>query len=82
MLDLDHFKAINDRFGHDAGDQVLMRVAGLLVDQLRTDDVVVRTGGEEFVILMPDTEPNAAAACASGCAPRSGTSRGSGSPPG
>jgi diguanylate cyclase (GGDEF)-like protein len=63
VLDLDHFKTINDRFGHDAGDQVLMRVAALLVDQLRTDDIVVRTGGEEFVILMPGTEANAAAAC-------------------
>jgi diguanylate cyclase (GGDEF)-like protein len=40
-----------------------MRVAALLVDQLRTDDIVVRTGGEEFVILMPGTEANAAAAC-------------------
>jgi diguanylate cyclase (GGDEF)-like protein len=63
VLDLDHFKSINDRFGHDAGDRVLMRVAALLVDQLRTDDVVVRTGGEEFVVLMPGTERNAAAAC-------------------
>jgi diguanylate cyclase (GGDEF)-like protein len=63
VLDLDHFKAINDRFGHDAGDQVLIRVAALLLDQLRQDDVVVRTGGEEFVVLMPGTEPNAALAC-------------------
>jgi diguanylate cyclase (GGDEF)-like protein len=63
VLDLDHFKAINDRFGHGAGDQVLMRVAALLIDQIRTADIVVRTGGEEFVILMPGTEHNAAAAC-------------------
>ena len=63
VLDLDHFKAINDRFGHDAGDRVLIRVAALLLDQLREDDVVVRTGGEEFVVLMPRTEPNAAVAC-------------------
>jgi diguanylate cyclase (GGDEF)-like protein len=63
VLDLDHFKAINDRFGHDAGDRVLIRVAALLRDELREDDVVVRTGGEEFVVLMPRTEPNAALAC-------------------
>jgi diguanylate cyclase (GGDEF)-like protein len=63
VLDLDHFKAINDAHGHDVGDHVLMRVAALLVDGLRARDTVVRTGGEEFVILMPDTEPRAAAAC-------------------
>jgi diguanylate cyclase (GGDEF)-like protein len=63
VLDLDRFKAVNDRHGHDVGDHVLMRVAALLVDGLRARDTVVRTGGEEFVILMPDTEPRAAAAC-------------------
>jgi diguanylate cyclase (GGDEF)-like protein len=64
VVDLDHFKAINDRFGHDVGDRVLMRVATLLLDVVRTSDIVARTGGEEFVILMPFTEPEAAAACA------------------
>jgi diguanylate cyclase (GGDEF)-like protein len=63
VLDLDHFKSINDRFGHDAGDQVLVRVAARLLGALRQADVVVRTGGEEFVVLMPRTGPNAAAAC-------------------
>jgi diguanylate cyclase (GGDEF)-like protein len=63
VLDLDHFKSINDRFGHEAGDRVLVRVAGVLLDELRVSDVVVRTGGEEFVVLMPDTGPRAAAAC-------------------
>jgi diguanylate cyclase (GGDEF)-like protein len=62
VLDLDHFKSINDRFGHDAGDRVLVRVAALLLDGLRQTDVVVRTGGEEFVVLMPFTAANAAAA--------------------
>jgi two-component system, cell cycle response regulator len=62
VLDLDHFKAINDRFGHEAGDQVLMRVAALLLGGVRGQDVVVRTGGE-FVLLMPQTEAGAAAAC-------------------
>ena len=56
MLDLDHFKEVNDRFGHEAGDQVLMRVAALLLGGVRGQDVVVRTGGEEFVLLMPQTE--------------------------
>src|SRR5215217_2674759 len=55
VLDLDHFKSINDRFGHDAGDRVLVRVAALLLGELRQADVVVRTGGEEFVVLMPRT---------------------------
>jgi diguanylate cyclase (GGDEF)-like protein len=63
VLDLDHFKSINDAFGHDIGDRVLVRVAGLLLDELRGDDIVVRTGGEEFVLLMPHTPPSAAAAC-------------------
>jgi diguanylate cyclase (GGDEF)-like protein len=64
VLDLDHFKAINDRFGHDAGDQVLVRVAGLLCEALRASDVVIRSGGEEFLVLMPMTDAAAASACA------------------
>ena len=63
ILDLDHFKSINDRFGHEAGDQVLIRVARLLCDVLRASDTVVRSGGEEFVILMPSTDDGAATAC-------------------
>jgi diguanylate cyclase (GGDEF)-like protein len=61
VLDLDHFKVVNDRFGHQAGDEVLMRVAALLLGEMRGQDVVVRTGGEEFVLLMPQTDANAAA---------------------
>jgi diguanylate cyclase (GGDEF)-like protein len=61
VLDLDHFKLVNDRFGHQAGDEVLMRVAALLLGALRGQDVVVRTGGEEFVLLMPHTDAKAAA---------------------
>lgn len=56
VLDLDHFKSINDGFGHAAGDQVLVRVAGLLLDVLRDTDIVVRSGGEEFLVLMPGTD--------------------------
>jgi diguanylate cyclase (GGDEF)-like protein len=61
VLDLDHFKQVNDRFGHQTGDEVLMRVAALLLGATRDRDVVVRTGGEEFVLLMPHTDANAAA---------------------
>ncbi len=61
VLDLDHFKQVNDRFGHQTGDEVLMRVAALLLGAMRGHDVVVRTGGEEFVLLMPDTDAHAAA---------------------
>jgi diguanylate cyclase (GGDEF)-like protein len=64
VLDLDHFKSVNDRFGHGVGDGVLVRVARLLGDALRSDDVVVRNGGEEFLMLMPSTGLPAGAACA------------------
>jgi diguanylate cyclase (GGDEF)-like protein len=63
VVDLDHFKSINDRFGHDIGDHVLVRVAALLCEVLRQPDIVVRSGGEEFLVLMPATEMNAATAC-------------------
>jgi diguanylate cyclase (GGDEF)-like protein len=62
IVDLDHFKSINDRFGHDVGDQVLVRVAVLLCDVLRQSDIIVRSGGEEFIALMPATELRAATA--------------------
>jgi diguanylate cyclase (GGDEF)-like protein len=52
MMDLDHFKAINDDFGHDAGDAVLRTVGALLNDNLRPYDVAARLGGEEFVFLL------------------------------
>lgn len=63
VVDLDHFKAINDRYGHSTGDQVLVRAAELLCDVLRTADIVVRSGGEEFLALMPLTDAHAAFAC-------------------
>ncbi len=60
MLDLDHFKSINDRFGHPAGDDVLRHVAELMTHAIRQTDQVARFGGEEFVVLLPDTsEANA-----------------------
>jgi two-component system, cell cycle response regulator len=63
IVDLDHFKSVNDEFGHEVGDRVLVRVAALLCDVLRQSDIVVRSGGEEFLLLMPGTEMNAATAC-------------------
>lgn len=55
VVDLDHFKQINDQYGHDLGDQVLKQVARLFVDTLRHSDIVGRFGGEEFILLLPDT---------------------------
>lgn len=55
MIDLDHFKAINDRWGHAIGDQVLTAFAGILKNHMRGVDVVARVGGEEFVMLMTET---------------------------
>lgn len=60
LLDLDHFKQINDRHGHLAGDQVLQEVAGFLKNNLRAYDSMFRYGGEEFLICLPDTVLNEA----------------------
>ncbi len=55
MIDIDHFKVVNDTFGHDVGDVVLQRVAKAAYRQLRTTDLLARYGGEEFIILFPQT---------------------------
>ncbi len=55
MLDIDHFKKINDTFGHDVGDQALIHLASVVKEILRPMDAVARYGGEEFVIILPDT---------------------------
>ena len=55
LADIDNFKSINDRFGHAAGDEVLIEVAGILTQYSRLNDVCCRFGGEEFILFMPDT---------------------------
>ena len=60
LCDIDHFKAINDDYGHPCGDQVLIEVARRMEKSMRVEDTVARWGGEEFLILMPETEIEAA----------------------
>lgn len=55
IADIDHFKKINDSFGHDVGDQVLIQISGVIKSCLRETDLAARIGGEEFAILLPDT---------------------------
>ena len=55
MLDIDHFKQVNDEEGHDAGDTVLRHIAAIVRETVRADDIVARTGGEEFVVFLPRT---------------------------
>ena len=57
MIDMDHFKKVNDQFGHDCGDLVMKRVAQLLRKMVRHTDIVARIGGEEFAILAVNMDP-------------------------
>ena len=54
MLDIDHFKALNDQFGHQAGDRLLREVGMFLGRSLRDEDIACRYGGEEFILILPD----------------------------
>ena len=60
FLDIDHFKAINDRFGHETGDRMLQQLSARLRGLIRETDLLFRWGGEEFVVLMPHTDPGEA----------------------
>jgi diguanylate cyclase (GGDEF)-like protein len=64
LLDVDHFKSINDAFGHEAGDRVLSCVADVIREELRAQDLVGRWGGEEFLAILPDTDSTKAQASA------------------
>jgi diguanylate cyclase (GGDEF)-like protein len=55
MLDIDHFKSVNDRFGHQRGDEVLVEFAGRVTGSVRDIDTFARYGGEEFVLILPET---------------------------
>lgn len=56
IMDMDHFKSVNDTYGHASGDEVLKALAGIIVNTIRSADLAARYGGEEFVVLMPETD--------------------------
>ncbi len=56
MIDIDHFKKVNDTYGHDAGDRVLRATAGMFLSEFRTIDFIGRLGGEEFAVVFPETD--------------------------
>lgn len=58
LLDMDHFKSVNDTYGHEAGDHLLKQFSTILTDSVRKDDVVVRLGGEEFLVVLKNTKPD------------------------
>jgi diguanylate cyclase (GGDEF)-like protein len=60
MIDLDHFKSVNDTLGHDGGDKVLVQAAKVMRKEVRASDVVCRLGGEEFLVISTDTDACAA----------------------
>ncbi|WP_321489763.1 PleD family two-component system response regulator [uncultured Hyphomonas sp.] len=64
MADIDHFKSVNDTYGHDAGDEVLQEIANRLRENVRPMDIVCRPGGEEFLVIMPETPGDLACAAA------------------
>lgn len=67
LLDIDHFKQVNDRFGHPTGDKVLANVASTIASCLRSDDKIIRWGGEEFLLVMPGCDASSAVATLERC---------------
>jgi diguanylate cyclase (GGDEF)-like protein len=61
MIDIDHFKGVNDLYGHAAGDEVIRQVGRIISEAIRTTDKVARFGGEEFVVLLRETDLKGAA---------------------
>jgi diguanylate cyclase (GGDEF)-like protein len=57
MVDIDHFKEINDKYGHPVGDQALRKIAASIVASVRPDDIVSRHGGDEFLVILRDATP-------------------------
>ncbi len=80
IFDLDHFKRVNDTFGHQKGDEVLKALVAELVGELRDIDVMARYGGEEFMIIMPGTDIEGAGECARRILERAGNTTFSGFP--
>jgi len=60
IMDMDNFKTINDQYGHQEGDKVLKSIVGILKDCIRNTDILARYGGDEFVVILPDTDYNTA----------------------
>jgi two-component system cell cycle response regulator len=60
MIDIDNFKQINDRFGHQTGDEILVKLANLLMESIRGIDIAARYGGEEFVLILPQVDVHSA----------------------
>ncbi|MEA1926640.1 MAG: diguanylate cyclase [Candidatus Auribacterota bacterium] len=67
MIDLDHFKSVNDTYGHLFGDKILIRLSGTLREEIRRQDILGRYGGEEFLIILPETTGEAAAVLMERC---------------
>jgi diguanylate cyclase (GGDEF)-like protein len=58
MIDIDHFKRVNDQYGHAVGDKVLRHISGIMTDRFRSSDVIARLGGEEFCVMAPGMSPD------------------------
>ena len=77
MLDLDHFKYVNDALGHHVGDQVIAHVGQLLANRLRSSDILARLGGDEYAVILPHVCPNALGFSLRSCSEQSSETRSS-----